>query len=374
VTLEPGAQLELSSLRAPDLPGLVSATRSDLSAIDLDLRAAGLRPGSTALDAVRPPRRSLDHPRYAAMQRYFDQRDAVGRTMMCSTAAIQVCVDAGRDGSGPDSATNRWRRLHLLAPVLVAMFANSPFRDGIPNGWRSNRQAVWLSLDPQRSRPPALDTDPRAAWASYALDASVLCIRTPHSSPAGSSWDAPPGLTMRAWLRGEGPREATRADLDYHLTTLFPPVRPRGFLEIRVVDTQAGADWEVAVAVVAALTEDERAAGQAAEACAQLDELPSPMLLAARDGMSHPAVADVAEVCAKAAQDALPGLGADDETRARVAAFIDRYTAVGRCPADDRLDSWARTGRVDPFDPDPLDPDPLDPDPLDPDPLEEEKS
>jgi glutamate--cysteine ligase len=174
LSLEPGGQLELSSLPASDLSGLIQATRRDLRVIDRDLAAAGLRSGVTALDAVRPPTRSLDLPRYGAMERYFDRRGPVGRTMMCSTAAVQICVDAGVEGSGPSSAAARWRRLHRLAPILVAMLANSPFRKGAPNGWQSNRQAVWLTLDPQRTRPPSLDGDPAQAWAAYALDAEIL--------------------------------------------------------------------------------------------------------------------------------------------------------------------------------------------------------
>ena len=345
ITLEPGGQLELSSLPAPDLPALIDATREDLRVIARHLAAAGLRPGGDALDAMRPPRRSLDLPRYAAMQRYFDRRDSVGRTMMCSTVAVQVCVDAGDSGSGRTSATRRWHRLHRLVPVLIAMFANSPFRSGAPNGWQCNRQAVWLALDPQRTRPPSLKLEPGLAWARYALDAEVLCI------PASDgSWDAPPGLTMRHWLRGDGPRAATQADLDYHLSTLFPPVRPRGFLELRVIDAQPGADWEVPVAVVAALMDVVPAAERAEACCPPLVDLARAMTVAARDGLADPALARSAKECALAAVDALETVGAAPETRARVTNFVQRYTERGRSPADDRLDHWRRTGTISTLD------------------------
>lgn len=348
ITLEPGGQAELSSACAPGLPALVAATRADLALVDSALTSAGLRPGVDALDSVRPPRRSLDQPRYAAMERYFDRLGTVGRVMMCSTSAVQVCVNAGYDGAGPRSAPVRWRRLHSLLPVLIAMFANSPFRDGRPNGWVSNRQRVWRALDPQRTGPPSTEGDPRAAWASYALDAHVLCIRQEDPS---ASWEAPSGLTMRSWLRGAGPRPAGRDDLDYHISTLFPPVRPRGFLEVRVIDAQPGGDWEVAVAVVSALMDDDRAACLAAEACAGLDDLPDPMTAAARQGLRCPPLAAAARLCAEAAEDALPRLGADEHTRRRVNGFVNRYPAVGRMPADDRLDHFHRTGQVSPFGP-----------------------
>jgi glutamate--cysteine ligase len=344
ISLEPGGQAELSSARASDLPSLVRATRADLALVESACDRAGLRAGRTALDAARPPRRTLDLPRYAAMERYFDRQGPAGREMMCSTVSLQVCLDAGTDGSGPRSAVARWRHLQRLLPVLVAMFANSPFRDGAPNGWLSNRQAVWLALDRQRTAAPEPAGDPTAAWASYALAAPVLCV--PNDEPGGD-WDAPAGLTMRTWLQGAGPRPVTQADVDYHVSTLFPPVRPRGFLELRVLDAQAGPDWEVGVAIVAALVDDEHASALAAEACTVLDERPEAMVFAARDGLRAPGLAEVAARCARAAEAAVPRLGGDERTQALVGRFVERYTAAGRCPADDRLEEWRRTGRVD---------------------------
>ncbi|MFD1214854.1 glutamate-cysteine ligase family protein, partial [Arthrobacter sp. GCM10027362] len=262
ISFEPGGQLELSSACAPDLPGLIGAVRQDLAVIDPLVARQGLCFDGLALDAVRVPRRTLDHPRYAAMQRHFDRSGPAGRTMMCSTASLQVSLEAGPDQAGPGGAVSRWHRLHALLPVLVAMFANSPFHKGTPSGWKSTRQRIWLDTDRTRTAPVPGPAEPREAWARYALDALVLCIRG-----EGRCWDAPAGLRMRDWLRGGGPRPATRADLDYHLTTLFPPVRPRGFLELRVIDAQAGGDWEVPAAVVTALVDDARAADRAAEAC-----------------------------------------------------------------------------------------------------------
>ncbi|WP_051442102.1 glutamate-cysteine ligase family protein, partial [Arthrobacter sp. H14] len=275
VTFEPGGQLEVSSACGPDLPSLIEAMRADVKTIDGHFNAAGLTFSPLALDGFRPSVRSLYESRYAAMEQHFDRSGPAGRTMMCSTASLQVCLDAGLDGSGPQSAVQRWTRFHLLAPVLVAMFANSPFRQGSPSGWRSARQQVWLATDPSRTAPVPVTEDPPAAWARYALDALVLCIPSPDGS-----WSAPHGLTMRGWLRGEGPRPATMRDVEYHLTTLFPFVRPRGFLELRVIDTQAGGDWETAAAVTAALVEDEKAADLAAEACAPIAALLQPMATA----------------------------------------------------------------------------------------------
>lgn len=339
ITFEPGGQLEVSSACAPGLPALVAATRADLAAVEAVLAYAGLCFGAVALDPGRPPVRSLDHPRYAAMEHHFDRSGSAGRTMMCSTASLQISLDAGFDNPGSTGAVQRWARLHNLLPVLVAMFANSPFLHGVPSGWHSNRQRIWLSTDPTRTATVPLSADPRLAWAHYALDALVLCIPTEEAS-----WKAPRGLTMRNWLRGQGPRPATLGDLTYHLTTLFPPVRPRGFMEIRVIDAQAGSDWEPVTAMVTALMDDEHAADLAAEACAPVASLPDPIRTAARHALADPLLATAALGCAEAALMALPRLGADAATRTRAEGFVDRYTARGRCPAEDRLDRWQRTG------------------------------
>ena len=161
---------------------------------------------------------------------------------MCSTASVQVCLDAGEQGSGPGSVGWRWRLLHALGPVLVAAFANSPLREGRPTGWKSTRQAIWARLDPCRTRPPAgavppalagngqgrsLDADPRAAWVDYALSAEVMCVRRPGAQP----WTAPAGLTFRSWLRG-GRRAAAhpRRPLlpPVHAVPAGPAARPPG--------------------------------------------------------------------------------------------------------------------------------------------------
>lgn len=341
ITIEPGGQLELSSACAPDLPSLLAATRRNLESIDGRLAAAGLGFSPLALDALRPPVRSLDAPRYEAMQQHFDRSGSAGRTMMCSTASLQVCLDAGTAGTSTGSAVRRWSLLHLLAPVLVALFANSPFRHGSPSGWRSTRQGVWLAIDPSRTAPVPVTHDPTAAWARYALDASVLCIPS-----ADGSWSAPRGLTMRQWLRGDGPSPATLENLAYHLTTLFPFVRPRGFLELRVIDAQSGIDWEAATAITTALVDDEEAADHAAAASAPVASLANPMAIAARDGMSEPVLAQAAGACARAAFAALRRSDVDAATLTCVENFIERYPERGRCPADDRLDLWRRTGRL----------------------------
>lgn len=362
LTTEPGGQVELSSAPASGLGGCVAAAHSDLTAVRQAIAPAGLSLAGHGLDPLRPPRRVLDLPRYAAMEEFFDRSGPWGRVMMCSTASVQVCVDAGHEQGGPSGFRWRWHLLHRLSPVLVASFANSPFQDGRMSGWKSTRQAVWSRLDPSRTRAPEEsepggaergpvwpeDTDPRAAWVSYVLDAQVMVVRDPGSR----RWTAPSGLTFRDWVRGAVGPPPTADDLEYHMSTLFPPIRPRGHLELRVIDAQPGDGWIVPTAVVSALLDDPVAAqvAMAAVEPLQKDCRPGDLLLrAARLGQDDPQLAAASRECFAAADLALGRLGAPAAIRDAVAAFANRYVLRGRCPADDRLDE-ARAAARYPFD------------------------
>ncbi|MEE1787374.1 ergothioneine biosynthesis glutamate--cysteine ligase EgtA [Streptomyces sp. SP17BM10] len=365
LTLEPGGQVELSSRPATGLLACVEDTRRDLTALRAAFAAQGLRLTGTGTDPLARPRRMvLDHPRYLAMERHFDSAGPWGRIMMTGTASLQVCLDAG-DADGPHAADRRWLLAHRLGPVLVAAFANSPLLDGKPTGHRSTRQIVWSRMDPTRTLAPAPDHgDPREAWAQYVLDAEVLCVRRPDGIP----WTAPRGLTFRDWLRGAGERPPTLADLDYHRTTLFPPVRPRGHLELRMIDAQPGDGWVVPAALVTALLDDPVAADAALAALEPLEALEAPRTPGPQQGADSPraprsdvwrraatlAVADpelrrAALACFAAADAALGRLPGAGRLRATVAGFAERYPARGRCPADDQLDALrAGTRRTPP--------------------------
>jgi glutamate--cysteine ligase len=343
LTVEPGGQLELSSAPAVTLGELVEETGRDLAALRDAAAAVGLELCGYGLDPLRPPRRVLDLPRYVAMEKFFDRQGPWGRQMMCGTASVQVCLDSGDDGAGQSGYRSRWQLLHAIGPVLVAAFANSPIRGGQPTGWRSARQQVWSNMDAGRTRAPEplADGDPRDAWTAYALDASLMCVRE-----AGSAdWSAPPGLTFRDWLRGGGSgtlREPSEEDLDYHLSTLFPPVRPRGHMELRMIDAQPGNGWIVPAAVAAVLAGDERAADAAMAAAEPVwdrsDDTQDPWLRAARNGPTDPHIRRASEECFEAANAALGRSGAPAPILQAVADFTERYVLTGRCPADDQLE------------------------------------
>ncbi|MEU4930613.1 ergothioneine biosynthesis glutamate--cysteine ligase EgtA [Streptomyces yokosukanensis] len=342
LTVEPGGQLELSSPPAASLMECITTVSADLDAVRAVLAAEGLGLVGIGHDPWHTPRRFLHEPRYDAMEACLDRTGPAGRHMMCTSASVQVCVDAGHEEPGPLGHVRRWWLAHQLGAVLVAAFANSPLMGREPTGWQSTRQLMWMEIGAGRAGAPPLDGDPRAAWARHALDSPVMCVRR-DSGP----WDVPEGLTFREWTRSRSPRPPTRADLDYHLTTLFPPIRPRGHLELRMIDAQPGDDgWIVPLAVTAALFDDPEAAETAYRSVKPLAEralnLPAPhnplWTDAARSGLADPELREVAALCFAAALEALPRIGATAEVTAAVAAYRDRYVARGRSPADDLLD------------------------------------
>jgi glutamate--cysteine ligase len=272
--------------------------------------------------------------------------------MMRATAGVQVNLEAG---VGPAQQRERWLLTHRIGPVLVAAFANSPLWQGSPSGWKSTRQLVWTRLDPGRTRPVATDGPAPADWARYALDAGVMC-RPCGDGDGDDDWGVPAGLTFRSWLAGcDGLPAPGTADLDYHLTTLFPPVRPRGFLELRMIDAQPGPDgWIVPTLVAATLLDDPRAAAAAWTAteplCAPGSLLPDAGTWerAARLGPEDPLLREAALACfaavETAVETAVAGVAADapaedpgQDFGRLVAGFAETYLSRGRCPADDQL-------------------------------------
>ncbi len=348
LTVEPGGQLELSSAPAGSLMECIGSVSADLDAVRAVLREDGLGLVGLGQDPWHSPRRFLHEPRYDALEQCLDLTGPAGRAMMCTSASVQVCLDAGHEEPGPLGHGRRWWLANQLGPVLVAAFANSPLAEQGPTGWRSTRQVLWMEIGAGRAGAPPLDADPRQAWARHVLDAPVMCVRR-DSGP----WYVPKdGLTFREWVRTGVPRPPTREDLDYHLTTLFPPVRPRGHLELRMIDAQPGDDgWIVPLAVTAALFDDPEATERAYRAVKPLAERalsqPAPnnplWADAARHGLADPELREVALVCFSAALDALPRLGASQEVLDAVSAYVDRYVLQGRCPADDLLDQLRGT-------------------------------
>src|SRR5206468_4344445 len=154
---EPGGQLEWSSAVHDSLASLDVAMRDVCDQLVQAMGDAGIRLLARGVD----PLTSLDDAtmvvsgeRYRRQRAHYDRRGPAGRMMMLQTAGIHLNLDAGAD---PLSA---WNVANTLAPLLVAMFANSPTRAGSADAHRSHRAAIWRMLDPSRTAVFAPTDDP----------------------------------------------------------------------------------------------------------------------------------------------------------------------------------------------------------------------
>ena len=335
ITFEPGGQLEISTPPAADGPGALDVAETDARAARTRLGAAGLALVGVGADAggLRP--RVVDEPRYRAMDTYFDALGAAGATMMRGTASLQINV-----GYAPD-VDAQWEYAHDLAPVVAAMFANSPLLDGCPSGWQTTRLATWAALDPPRTRPVATAPGARTTWIQYALDAPVMLIRADDDCTVPDAT-----LTLRAWIRdGHALGHPTEDDVAYHLTTLFPPIRPRGWLELRMLDALPEPWWQIAAAVTVTALVD-------APTRARLE----PVVAGARDhwldaawhGIHHEGLGARAQAVVDAVVPALGRMGYSPTLIARVEEFASTYVARRRSLADDLLDAWQAHGALAP--------------------------
>ncbi|MFB9728087.1 glutamate-cysteine ligase family protein [Haloechinothrix salitolerans] len=309
LTVEPGGQLEISTPPLDSLSVVDNVAERDLDYVTALLARYGLVLGASGSDPHRPPVRVLGTPRYAAMERRFARRGGDGITMMCATAAIQVSLDAGE----AHQFARRWAALHAMGPPLLAMFANSRRLLGRDTGYASARWLAVMGTEPARTAAQPLSPDPAADWARRVMDTPLMVLRDDTGS-----WDAPPRLTFAQWIaRGDaGGRRPTYADLDYHLTTLFTPVRPRGHLEVRYLDAQPRGQWLAPVAMLAALLHDDATTDAVLDRCAPALGL---WQRAARAGLADPELARIARSLVDVAMTRIDRLGLAPPRTAAVA-------------------------------------------------------
>jgi len=334
LSIEPGGQLELSSRPAPSLRKLCADVGDDVDTLGRAVAAGGGLLLGMGLVAESPAPRRVSTPRYDAMAAFFAPEGPAGSTMMTSTASVQVNVGLGAVTERED----RWRRANVLGPVLAASFANSPLAAGRPTGRASTRLAVWAAIDPTRTASAWRSGLGCDSWPQYVVDARVMLIRrsvtdfVPITRP----------ITFRQWLTdGHELGYPTIDDLDYHLTTLFPPVRPKGWLELRFLDALPTPWWQVAASVTAGVVRHPDAGARAERAAGRFANC---WALASVYGLGHPGLQRAATECFAAASEVLGGMGAGADLVDAVAEYTERFVARGRTPADDRLDAFERTG------------------------------
>ncbi len=234
ITLEPGAQLELSGAPADDIHAScdeIHLHMAELETITAEMGLAWLGVG------FHPFARQEDLPwvpkqRYAIMQRYLPTVGAGALDMMRRTATVQ----ANLDFSDEADAMNKLRVSLVFAPLINAMTANSPFKEGRAAGKKSVRGEVWLSMDPSRSGLiPALWQKRDLRYRDYvewALDAGMFLIKRDGKVVANT------GQTFRDFMaNGFEGHHATFADWKLHVNTLFPEARIKSTFEVRPCDS-----------------------------------------------------------------------------------------------------------------------------------------
>jgi glutamate--cysteine ligase len=233
LTLEPGAQVELSSAVHRTLASLDEELRGFVEAVETASRPFGFTHIGLGVHPISPLHEIpwIPKKRYAIMREYLPRRGARAHIMMKQTAGIQVNLDYGSEADAAD----KLRTAMALSPLLTALYANSPLNEGGLNGFMSWRAWAWRDTDPDRcGLLPFVFRDGAGFndYLEYALDVPMFfVVRGDHWMPAN-------GLTFRRFIRRgfEGQR-ATRTDFELHLSTLFPEVRLKHYIEIRGVDS-----------------------------------------------------------------------------------------------------------------------------------------
>ena len=359
VTLEPGAQLELSGAPLADLHAVsaqIESHRAELERVaDLFERETGEAVAWLGI-GFHPTAKQEDlgwvpKPRYGVMRRYLPTRGQYGLDMMRRTATVQANFDY-RD----EASAMRALRVGLkTAPFFTAMFANSPFYEGAPFGGKSYRARVWLDVDPDRQgllpqlfRPGATFQD----YVEWALAAPMFLVLRDGAVIENT------GQTFRSFLQdGFQGHRATMDDWVTHLNTLFPEVRLKRTLEVRGGDSQPADLVMGPAALYTGIFYDDRALAEVEAIVESFDaaELTTLRREVCEGGpravfQGRPC-GEVAQRLVEAARGGLsrrnrPNDRGQDETL--FLQPLEARLASLRCPADELLDAYAGAGGGEP--------------------------
>ena len=235
ISLEPGGQFELSGAPLRTLHETARETAQHLA----DAKAVGESLGIGFLTLGMSPLWSraetpvMPKARYRIMTDYMPKVGSLGLDMMYRTSTVQVNMDYASEAD----MVKKLRVSLALQPVATAIFANSPFTDGKPNGYLSMRSNIWLDTDKDRTGMMAFAFEDGFGYERYvdwALDVPMYFVKrdaTYHDVAGASFRDLFAGRL--AQLPGE---RATRSDWANHVSTLFPEVRLKRYLEMRGAD------------------------------------------------------------------------------------------------------------------------------------------
>jgi glutamate--cysteine ligase len=236
ITLEPGGQFELSGAPLETLHDTCEEVHAHLAqvrevgdALGIGFLGLGFSPKWTRSETPVMPK-----GRYAIMAAYMKRKGKLGLDMMFRSCTVQVNLDFSSEAD----MVRKMRASLALQPVVTALFANSPFEHSKPNGFRSYRSEVWRDTDPDRTGMLPFVFEEGFGferYVDYALDVPMYFVYRD-----GTYHDVA-GENFREFLKGNLPKlpgwKPTLKDWSDHLTTIFPEVRLKNYLEMRGADS-----------------------------------------------------------------------------------------------------------------------------------------
>ncbi|MDO9442574.1 MAG: glutamate--cysteine ligase [Beijerinckiaceae bacterium] len=355
ISLEPGGQFELSGAPLDDL----HQTRAELETHLVEANKVAAEHGQAFLGLGMSPLWSLAETpampksRYKIMTRYMPRVGTRGLDMMYRTCTVQVNLDFS-------SEADMVRKLQVslaLQPLATALFANSPFTEGRPNGLLSARSEIWRDTDNQRAGMLPFAFEPGMGferYVDYALGVPMYFVKR------GETYHDVSGADFRDLLAGRLPQlpgeTATLSDWANHLSTIFPEVRLKRYLEMRGADVGNVEHMTALSALFVGLLYDAQALASAhdlirpwsSEQRQRLrDDVPGLALSAQIDGRSLRDVGREVLALARGGLSRRARLDASGRDETRHLAILEQRIETGRTAAEDLLalyeGSWNRS-------------------------------
>ncbi|HJE24622.1 MAG TPA: glutamate--cysteine ligase [Methylorubrum populi] len=348
ISIEPGGQFELSGAPLPDVHATVAELDAHLTAVKRAAQPLGIG----FLDLGMSPKWTreatplMPKSRYRIMRNYMPKVGKLGLDMMLRTATVQVNVDFASEAD----MVRKMRVSLALQPIATALFANSPFTDGRPNGFLSRRSEIWRDTDADRTGMLAFAFDEGFGYEAYVdwlLDVPMYFVKrgeTYHDVAGASFRDLMEGRL--AALPGE---RATVSDWANHASTVFPEVRLKRFLEMRGADVGGPAMIAAQSAFWVGLLYDEAALGAAWDlvrgwsACERESiraAVPRIGLNASIGGRSLGAIAAEALAIARSGLQARARRDGTGRDEAIYLQPLEAIVAAGRSQAEERLAAY----------------------------------
>jgi glutamate--cysteine ligase len=358
ISLEPGGQFELSGAPLETLHQTCCEVHTHLD--ELKKIAEPLSIGMLGM-GFQPKWRRDEIPwmpkgRYKIMREYMPKKGGLGLDMMLRTCTVQVNLDFA---SEPDMV-RKFQVSLALQPIATALFANSPFVEGRPVGYLSYRSHIWTDTDPDRSGILPFVFEPGMGferYVDYALDVPMYFVYRD-----GRYLDAS-GQSFKDFLAGRLPalpgERPALSDWADHLTTLFPEVRLKRYLEMRGADAGSWRSLCALPALWVGLLYDDTALDAAAELVRGWTpedhrylraEVPRTALGTPFRGRLVRDVAREVVAIAKAGLAARARIDWDGQNEPRYLNRLEQIAADGRTPAEEKLERFheAWGGKVDP--------------------------